>query len=71
MGINAWLSNESLDEDRAEQLGREAFEAGRSNNPFADDEIAAAVQGAQVGEKTYLLRAFNRGWTAANLAAPF
>lgn len=54
---------------QAEALGRAAFAEGRGNFPFADPQIAAATATARVGEKTDLLRAFNRGWTAANLAA--
>lgn len=53
----------------AEQIGREAFEAGKGNFPFADLRIAAEMKNAAVGSKTSILKAFNKGWTAANLAS--
>lgn len=52
----------------AQALGTAAFNNGLGNFPFADPSIAAEFANAKVGEKTYLLKAFNKGWTAANLA---
>jgi len=53
---------------QAQQLGREAFEAGQINSPFASAAMMAELEGAAVGSKTHLMKAFNQGWTAANLA---
>lgn len=51
-------------------LGRLAFAEGKGNLPFADPDIAAELDGAKPGEKTHLLKAFSRGWHAANANAP-
>ncbi|ASR85678.1 hypothetical protein SEA_AMGINE_78 [Mycobacterium phage Amgine] len=59
-----------MDHKMAEQIGREAFAAGKGNFPLADARIVDAMYGAMPGQRTYLMQAFNRGWTAANLAAP-
>lgn len=58
-----------MDEARAEQLGRKAFRDGKGNSPLSEPDLYAELQDARVGEKTHLMRAFSRGWTAENLAA--
>lgn len=58
-----------MDEALAEQLGRKAFRDGNGNSPLFEPELYAELQDAKVGEKTHLMRAFNTGWTAENLAA--
>lgn len=59
-----------LDANAAEAAGREAFAAGKPNSPLVDQRIADAMMGALPGQRTYLMVAFNKGWTAANLEAP-
>ena len=58
-----------MTEEHAEELGRQAFRAGNACAPLSDPEMYAELQDAEVGEKTHLMRAFTRGWTAENLAA--
>ncbi|QRZ05870.1 hypothetical protein [Mycolicibacterium austroafricanum] len=53
----------------AQALGTAAFHNGIGNFPLAIPAIAAEMENAKVGEKTHLLKAFNKGWSAANLAA--
>lgn len=57
---------EPVDDRQAEQLGRDAFAAGRPAAAALDPAIMAEVSDAAVGEKTHLLAAFSRGWNAAN-----
>ncbi|MEB3023421.1 MULTISPECIES: hypothetical protein [Mycolicibacter] len=57
-----------MTDDEAEELGRQAHREGRGNFPLAAPRIHAEVEHAQVGEKTNLLQAFNRGWQAENAA---
>ena len=54
-----------MTEVQAEALGRQAVAQGKPNLPFTIPALAAEMEGAQPGEKTHLLRAFNRGWHAA------
>lgn len=58
-----------MTEERAEELGRQAFHAGNVCAPLADPEMFAEHEDPQVGEKTHLMRALSRGWTAENFAA--
>ncbi|ORW08066.1 MULTISPECIES: hypothetical protein [Mycolicibacter] len=58
-----------MTEAEAEELGRQARRDERGNVPVADPLIYAEVENSQVGEKTHLMHAFNRGWHAENAAA--
>lgn len=58
-------------EARFEQLGREAFASGMACTPTADPAVSDAIAGLPVGGGAVkIMRAWMRGWTAANLAAP-
>jgi hypothetical protein len=56
--------------DRAADLGRAAFARGLPAASCRDAEFCAMLEGLKVGEGLALLKAWSRGWTAANLAAP-
>ena len=56
---------------RAEQLGRKAFETSSATAPCQDPELMSMLKGNRVGEGLDLLKAWNRGWHKANLAAPW
>lgn len=58
-------ASEPMTEAQAEARGRLAVSQGRGNFPLADEALAAELADAQVGEKTHLMAAFNRGWHAA------
>ncbi len=58
-----------MTEDEAEELGRQARRDERGNVPLAEPLIYSEVENSQVGEKTHLMHAFNRGWHAENAAA--
>ena len=58
-----------MDTDTAYNLGVAAFKRGEGNFPFADPAMVAEFEGVRPGFKTHLLRAFNKGWTDANVAA--
>lgn len=58
-----------MTEERAEELGRQAFRSGDMCVPLSHPEMYAELHDAKVGEKTDLMRAFSRGWTAENVAA--
>lgn len=54
-----------------ETLGREAFANGKSPFPMACPEVYEAVKDLPVGGgAAEIMGAFNRGWFAANMAAP-
>ena len=53
----------------AEALGRIAFTEGRGPQAFADPAIASEIADAKVGEKTHILKAWSKGWNAANIEA--
>lgn len=56
---------------RWEQLGRDAFAAGRPPQPTADPLVFDAVAHLPVGAGAVeIMSAWTRGYTAANLAAP-
>lgn len=55
---------------RFQALGRQAFTDGLTF-PLQDPEVLAAIDGMPVGTGAAdIMRAWSRGWTAANLAAP-
>lgn len=58
--------------ERARQLGKEAFESGKSSAPAQSPEFMELMREAQVGNDARfaieLLDAWSKGWTAANLA---
>lgn len=55
----------------AERLGRAAFECDAPCNPFAEPAFEAMlVANPEVGANLPTLKAWSRGWQAANLAAP-
>lgn len=56
--------------DRAADLGRAAFLRGAPAASCSDAEFCAMLEGLKVGEGLALLKAWSKGWTAANLAAP-
>lgn len=52
-------------------VGREAYAAGLSCVPWLDPAIRQGLAGLPVGSGAVaILRAWQAGWTAANLAAP-
>jgi hypothetical protein len=53
-------------ESEAEALGRSAWKTGLRRVPSSDVVLMGAMTGA-VGEHTHLMRAWLRGWDAANL----
>ena len=55
-------------EAQAYDLGKQAFEAG-IRIPFYDERLTALLAGHE-GEKTPLLAAWYRGWTAAQISQP-
>lgn len=58
--------------ERAEQLGRAAFERGAMCAPCLDPDMMAMVAAGDgiVGSSIGILEAWNKGWTLANLEAP-
>ncbi|PCK23267.1 hypothetical protein [Rhodococcus qingshengii] len=52
-------------------VGQAAHARGAGNLPFVDPAVYRAVEGRAVGDPVTrkILTAFNKGWTAANLAA--
>ena len=54
---------------RAKQLGAAAFHRGDVCAPCLDKEIMAMLKGP-VGTSIPILKAWNAGWTQANLTAP-
>lgn len=56
----------NVDEVVAEQLGCDDRRAGRPALPFANEAIVAECEGAAVGTKTHLLRAYSKGWHDEN-----
>ena len=55
-----------MDTQTAEHLGRLARAADQPASPLANPEMCDELEGARVGEKTYLMEAFARGWHAEN-----
>jgi hypothetical protein len=55
-----------MDELTAEQLGQDDRKAEKFHGPFANRAIYAECDGAAVGTKTHLLRAYDRGWQQEN-----
>ncbi len=53
--------------DEARVLGEEAFKAGLTNAPALDSKL---VLNPEVGKNTEMLRAWQEGWTKANLDQP-
>ncbi len=56
---------------RATELGKAAFEDGRSRVAAWDKDLMAMLAGNQVGEGLPIIEAWVRAWDTANLAAPF
>lgn len=58
--------------ERAAQLGKAAFEAGKARVPAHDAAVLELLKGKPVGDKDTLpiLKAWLRAWDKANLAAP-
>lgn len=54
---------------KAKQLGAAAFHRGEVCAPCLDREVMEMVKGP-VGSSIPILKAWNAGWTDANLAAP-
>lgn len=66
------LSDITVDEQKvaaAEKLGREAFARGAKAVPAHDRELMALIAGDRMGDSIPALKAWNRGWDKANLAA--
>lgn len=55
-----------MDEQTAEELGRQARAENRHASPLCSPEMASEIDAAQVGEKTHLMKAFSRGWHREN-----
>ncbi len=55
---------------QAMELGKKAFQAGGIRTPSLDKELMKMLEGAQVGEKTHVLKAWNKGWDQENLKKP-
>ncbi|MDD5006666.1 MAG: hypothetical protein PHS33_09235, partial [Candidatus Omnitrophica bacterium] len=55
---------------QAMELGKKAFQAGGIRTPSLDKELMKMLEGAQVGEKTHVLEAWNKGWDQENLKKP-
>lgn len=54
-----------------EAVGRQAFENGEHSAPALNATVMAHMAGMPVGTGAIeIMRAFTRGWDAANLAAP-
>lgn len=52
-----------------ENLGREAYLAGKANIPTADSEVWAAIENLPVGGgAAQIMKAWVKGWTDANIA---
>lgn len=58
--------------ERAAQLGKAAFEAGKMCVPAHDPAVMGLLKGKQVGDPATvaILDAWLRAWHEANLAAP-
>lgn len=72
-GKNAPPLKEQILIKRAYKRGREAFAAGLRGIPAHDPELKNLIDelgDKTVGRSTPMLRAWSRGWTDANLAAP-
>lgn len=54
------------------EIGRQAFHNGDMAAPALNPEVMLALSGLPVGstEGLQIMKDFNAGWTAANLAAP-
>lgn len=55
---------------KAEILGKRAFEKGLKPASALDPDFQPLLKGIAVGEAKEILKAWSKGWTEANLAAP-
>lgn len=53
--------------ERAEELGRKAFQSGMMAASALDKDFIKMLRGNEVGEAIQLLEAWSRGWHKANL----
>ena len=58
-------------ENKANELGRQAFLNGKMNVPALDNELHKMITGLKVGDKMNLkvMKAWINGWIVASLAA--
>ncbi|MFA5349245.1 MAG: hypothetical protein WC309_02660, partial [Candidatus Paceibacterota bacterium] len=68
--INPDKSKKEDETKQAMELGKKAFQAGGIRTPSLDKELMKMLEGAQVGEKTHVLEAWNKGWDQENLKKP-